>query len=95
MILGSPGMNVDNASQLGTGVQVWATRNPADWISNVPYLEIGGLGHGADPTSPDFGAERISSAGASGHSDYFDPGTDSLHNFAAIALGDYQDVKYS
>jgi hypothetical protein len=95
MILGSPGMNVDNASQLGTGVQVWATRNPADWISNVPYLEIGGLGHGADPTSPDFGAERISSAGAVGHSGYFDPGTDSLYNFASIALGDYQDVKYS
>ncbi|MDH6138892.1 MULTISPECIES: alpha/beta hydrolase [Kitasatospora] len=95
MILGSPGMNVDNAAQLGTGVQVWATRNPADWIGNVPYLEVGGLGHGADPTSPDFGAERISSAGAVGHAGYFDRGTDSLYNFATIALGDYQDVKYS
>ncbi|MFE9423513.1 alpha/beta hydrolase [Kitasatospora sp. NPDC006697] len=94
VVLGSPGMNVDSAAGLGTAVHVWATRNPADWIGNVPYLEVGGLGHGADPTSPDFGAEDISSAGAVGHAGYFDPGTTSLYNFAAIALGDYQDVKY-
>jgi hypothetical protein len=95
VVLGSPGMNADNAAQLGTGVQVWAARNPADWIGNVPYVEFGGLGHGSDPTSPDFGAQRISSAGAVGHAGYFDPNTDSLYNFAAIALGDYQEVRYN
>ncbi|GAA1972175.1 alpha/beta hydrolase [Kitasatospora viridis] len=95
IVLGSPGMNVDSAAGLGTGVHVWATsRNPADWIGNVPYVEVGGMGHGADPTSPDFGAEVVSSTGAVGHAGYFDPGTASLYNFAAIALGDYQDVKY-
>ncbi|WP_035849458.1 alpha/beta hydrolase [Kitasatospora azatica] len=94
VVLGSPGMGVQNADELGTGVHVWATRNPSDWIGNVPYLEVGGLGHGADPTSADFGAEQIASTGAAGHMGYFADGTASLHNFAAIALGDYQAVSY-
>ena len=94
VVLGSPGMGVQSAAELGTGVHVWATRNPTDWIGDVPYLEVGGLGHGADPTSADFGAEEISSAGAAGHVGYFTDGTASLHNFAAIALGGYQSVTY-
>ncbi|MFJ2861447.1 alpha/beta hydrolase [Kitasatospora sp. NPDC087314] len=92
MVFGSPGMGVQSTSELGTGVHVWATRNPSDWIGNVPYLEVGGLGHGADPTGSGFGAEQISSARAAGHNGYFTEGTDSLHNFAAISLGHYQDV---
>lgn len=92
MVFGSPGMGVQSTSELGAGVHVWATRNPTDWIGNVPYLEVGGLGHGADPTAGGFGAEQISSARAAGHNGYFTEGTDSLHNFAAISLGHYQDV---
>ncbi|WP_308129731.1 alpha/beta hydrolase [Kitasatospora aureofaciens] len=92
MVFGSPGMGVQSTSELGTGVHVWATRNPSDWIGNVPYLEVGGLGHGADPTAAGFGAEQISSARAAGHTGYFNEGTDSLHNFAAISLGHYEDV---
>ncbi|MFF0293932.1 alpha/beta hydrolase [Kitasatospora sp. NPDC004615] len=91
---GSPGMGVDSAAELGTGVQVWAARNPADWIGNVPYLEVGGLGHGADPTTQAFGAMTVSSAGASGHNGYLAEGTASRHNFAAIALGHYGDVSH-
>ncbi|MFJ1758327.1 alpha/beta hydrolase [Kitasatospora sp. NPDC088134] len=89
---GSPGMGVDSVSELGSGVQVWAARNPGDWIGNVPYLEVGGLGHGADPTTQAFGAMAISSAGANGHNGYLVDGTASRHNFAAIALGHYGDV---
>ncbi|MER6396481.1 alpha/beta hydrolase [Kitasatospora sp. NPDC059973] len=92
MVFGSPGMGVQSTSELGAGVHVWATRNGSDWIGNVPYLEVGGLGHGADPTSAEFGAEQISSARSSGHNGYFTEGTDSLHNFAAISLGHYEDV---
>ncbi|MFC8454880.1 alpha/beta hydrolase [Kitasatospora sp. NPDC057223] len=92
VVFGSPGMGVQSAAELGTGVQVWATRNPDDWIGNVPYLEVGGLGHGADPTGSGFGAQDVSSAGASGHNGYLAPGTDSLHNFGSIALGRYQGV---
>ncbi|MGW4697799.1 alpha/beta hydrolase [Kitasatospora cineracea] len=89
---GSPGMGVDSAAELGSGVQVWAARNPGDWIGNVPYLEVGGLGHGADPTTHAFGAVSISSMGANGHTGYLAEGTESRHNFAAIALGHYGDV---
>ncbi|WP_327676655.1 alpha/beta hydrolase [Kitasatospora sp. NBC_00458] len=92
VVFGSPGMGVESTSELGDGVHVWATRNESDWIGNVPYLEFGGLGHGADPTSADFGSEQVSSARSSGHNGYFAAGTDSLHNFAAVALGAYQDV---
>ncbi|WP_099898977.1 alpha/beta hydrolase [Streptomyces sp. TLI_171] len=89
---GSPGMGVESAAELGTGVQVWAARNAGDWIGNVPYLEVGGLGHGADPTTHAFGAMSISSLGANGHNGYLAEGTASRHNFAAIALGHYGDV---
>ncbi|MET9399116.1 alpha/beta hydrolase [Kitasatospora sp. NPDC002965] len=92
VVFGSPGMGVESTSELGAGVHVWATRNESDWIGNVPYLEFGGLGHGADPTSADFGSEHVSSARSAGHNGYFTPDTDSLHNFAAVALGDYQNV---
>lgn len=92
VVFGSPGMGVESAAELGDGVHVWAARNPTDWIGNVPYLEVDGLGHGADPTGPDFGASDISSSGASGHTGYLAEGTASRHNFGAIALGHYQDV---
>ncbi|GAA2999024.1 alpha/beta hydrolase [Kitasatospora sp. NPDC006786] len=92
VVFGSPGMGVQSTTELGAGVHVWATRNPSDWIGNVPFLEVGGLGHGADPTASGFGSEQISSARAAGHNGYFTEGTDSLRNFAAISLGRYQDV---
>ncbi|MER5637273.1 alpha/beta hydrolase [Kitasatospora sp. NPDC002227] len=92
VVFGSPGMGVQNTGELGDGVRIWATRNPTDWIANVPYLEVGGLGHGADPTNPEFGSVQVSSAGAVGHTGYFAQHTDSLRNFGSIALGDYSDV---
>ncbi|MEU9041332.1 MULTISPECIES: alpha/beta hydrolase [unclassified Kitasatospora] len=92
VVFGSPGMGVQNAAELGGGVHVWAARNPGDWIGNVPFLEVGKLGHGADPTGGGFGAEQISSARAVGHTGYLTDGTDSLHNFAVISLGHYRDV---
>ena len=51
-----------------------------------------GLGHGADPTDPAFGARRVPAERAVGHTGYLAPGTDSLRNFAAIALGRYGAV---
>ncbi|WP_030267547.1 alpha/beta hydrolase [Streptomyces sp. NRRL B-24484] len=92
VVFGSPGMGVQTAAELGPGVRVWATRNPTDWIGNVPYLEFGGFGHGADPTTQEFGAVEVSSQGSNGHTGYFADNTQSLHNFGAIALGDYGDV---
>ncbi|MBW5482376.1 hypothetical protein GPJ59_10915 [Streptomyces bambusae] len=81
---GSPGMRAGNVAGLGTSARVWAVRAEGDWIADVPHLELGGLGHGADPMSAEFGARRLSSAGARSHTAYFEPGTGSLDNFAKI-----------
>ncbi|MFJ6697595.1 alpha/beta hydrolase [Streptomyces sp. NPDC091272] len=85
--LASPGMRVDDAADLRTGARVWAAKDPTDWIDNVPNVQVLGVGHGADPASASFGARRIPTAGAHGHTGYFAPGTDSLRAFAAIAEG--------
>ncbi|MFI0979167.1 alpha/beta hydrolase [Streptomyces sp. NPDC021093] len=88
-VAGSPGMRADSAADLGGRARVWAMRDADDWIQGVPYLEVGGLGHGADPVSPEFGARVLSAADAVGHTGYFVPGTDSIGNFARIGVGSY------
>ncbi|MGC9537660.1 alpha/beta hydrolase [Streptomyces sp. UG1] len=92
-VAGSPGMRVAKASQLGTSAQVWAMRDADDWVQDVPYLEVGGLGHGEDPVSSVFGARVLSARDAKGHSGYFEPGTESVANFAEIGVGAYQAVR--
>ncbi|GGY62292.1 hypothetical protein GCM10010300_01470 [Streptomyces olivaceoviridis] len=91
-VAASPGMRVGNASHLGTTARVWAMRDASDWVQDVPYLELGGLGHGADPVSSAFGARVLSARDAQGHSGYFQPGTDSLRNLADIGVGAYDAV---
>jgi hypothetical protein len=92
-VAGSPGMRADKASELGTGARIWAARDSDDWIQDVPYMEVGGIGHGADPVSSGFGARVLSAAGAKGHTGYFEPGTESLRNFAEIGTGTYDGVR--
>jgi hypothetical protein len=92
-VAASPGMRVSNASHLRTTAQVWAMRDATDWVQDVPYLELGGLGHGADPVSAAFGARVLSARGAKGHAGYFEPGTESVRNFAEIGVGAYRSVR--
>ncbi|MFG2845776.1 alpha/beta hydrolase [Kitasatospora sp. NPDC048296] len=88
VVLGSPGMGVDSAADLDPRVPLWATtRNGSDWIGDVPNVRLFGLGHGADPTDPGFGARPLPATGSHGHSGYFTPDTASLAAYAAIALG--------
>ncbi|MGW0762902.1 alpha/beta hydrolase [Streptomyces sp. NPDC002814] len=91
-VAGSPGMRVAKASHLRTSAHVWAMRDADDWIEDVPYLELGGLGHGADPMSRAFGARVLGARDAKGHGGYFEPGTESLLNFAEIGIGAYDSV---
>ncbi|MBB4893405.1 hypothetical protein FHS39_002436 [Streptomyces olivoverticillatus] len=89
VVLASPGIRASSAAALRTGARVWAVRrNEADWIGDVPHVNVFGLGHGADPTSPSFGARPVPSGGAHGHSDYFREGTESLRDCAGIAVGE-------
>ncbi|WP_112469019.1 alpha/beta hydrolase [Streptomyces triticisoli] len=92
-VAASPGMRAAKVSHLRTSARVWAMRDATDWIQDVPYLELGGLGHGADPVSPAFGARVLSARSAKGHAGYFEPGTDSLTNFAGIGVGAYDSVR--
>ncbi|MGT2529178.1 alpha/beta hydrolase [Streptomyces nojiriensis] len=85
-LFGSPGTGAESADELPTGARVWAGRGGADWISGVPHVRLGGIGFGADPVDPAFGA-RAFAAGPGGHSDYLKPGTESLDSLAAIVLG--------
>ncbi len=91
-VAGSPGMRVETAAELGTRARIWAMRDAGDWIADVPHLELGGVGHGADPVAPEFGARLVSASGAAGHTGYFEPGTESLRNFAAIGAGAFGRV---
>ncbi|MFE2167588.1 alpha/beta hydrolase [Streptomyces sp. NPDC059447] len=85
-LFGSPGTGAASADELPTGARVWAGRGGADWISGVPHVRLGGIGFGADPVDPAFGA-RAFAAGPGGHSDYLKPGTESLDSLATIVLG--------
>ncbi|MER8117616.1 alpha/beta hydrolase [Streptomyces sp. NPDC094031] len=91
-VAASPGMRVSRAADLDTTARVWAMRDATDWIQDVPYLELGGLGHGADPVAAGFGARVLSARDAQGHAGYFTPGTDSLRNLAEIGTGAYGSV---
>jgi hypothetical protein len=86
-VFGSPGMDASSVASLDTKARVWAGREGGDSIRFVPHIRLLGLGFGADPTSPGFGA-RLFATGDSGHSGYLDPGSISLRNLAYIALGD-------
>jgi hypothetical protein len=86
-VFGSPGMDASSAAGLDTTARVWAGRESDDSIKDVPYVRLFGLGFGADPMSPGFGA-RIFATGDGGHSGYLDPGSVSLRNLTYIALGD-------
>ncbi|MFF2021141.1 alpha/beta hydrolase [Streptomyces sp. NPDC058171] len=92
-VAGSPGMRADRASHLDTRARIWATRDGDDWIEDVPHLELGGIGHGADPFSRAFGARLLSASGADGHTGYFEPGTESLSNFAEIGVGAFLGLR--
>ena len=86
-VFGSPGMDTSSATSLDTTARVWAGRESGDAIRFVPNIRLFGLGFGADPMSPGFGA-RIFATGDGGHSGYLDPGSVSLRNLTYIALGD-------
>jgi hypothetical protein len=86
-VFGSPGMDASSVASLHTGARVWAGREADDDVKYVPHIRLLGLGFGADPMSPGFGA-RIFATGDGGHSGYLDPGSVSLRNLTYITLGD-------
>jgi hypothetical protein len=85
VVLGSPGMGVSGADQLHLGsTALYALRAPFDLVSWSENF-------GRDPSDPRFGAIRLATGtgphAPSGHSSYFDTGTTSLRNIAAVVAG--------
>jgi hypothetical protein len=81
VVAGSPGMGVRDRQRLGQPTtKVWALGAKLDYVSIAPR-------HGEDPTARGFGARQVPADGASGHSEYFTPGTKALAGIAAIAVG--------
>ncbi|MEV3925700.1 alpha/beta hydrolase [Actinomadura coerulea] len=93
-LFGSPGTTLRHVSDLGTSARVWAGRSRGDWVRYVPHVRFAGLGFGADPVSPGFGALRFD-AGAGPHSGYLKPGSLALRNLTLIALGRDAEVTHA
>jgi pimeloyl-ACP methyl ester carboxylesterase len=100
VLLGSPGVSVNRASQLNISPNhVWAGAASGD-----PVARLGRFG--ISPTSSDFGGHVIdvdsAGVGMGAHGEYFDtygnangnPGRSSLDNIASIMTGQYNNVTY-
>ncbi|WP_158888044.1 alpha/beta hydrolase [Amycolatopsis anabasis] len=84
-VFGSPGMGVDNVTQLRTTARIWAGQSTRDWIRWIPGVRLLGLGHRTKPTAPNFGARVFATSDVTDHDHYLSPGTDSLANLTRIA----------
>ncbi len=78
----SPGMTVDRADQLHVDPNHFWTGRAAD--DNID--KVAGLTLGADPIDDAFGGQRFE-VDTSGHSGYWDDGSDSLDNQGRIIVG--------
>jgi pimeloyl-ACP methyl ester carboxylesterase len=83
--LGSPGMGVAHAADLG-GAHVWSALAPHDWIRRLPQLRVLGLGLGRRPSSPGFGATALPTGGVDGHDYYLVEGSATLRAVTDIVL---------
>lgn len=99
--MGSPGMGyeqpgnvgwfdkitIDNVGEMNIDSKhFWAGAASNDVVT---YTQA----HGNSPVDWSFGGQRISTDGASGHSEYWDPGTEALRNQAYIVTGNYEQVE--
>jgi hypothetical protein len=84
VLVGSPGVGVDSADDLGDG-NVWV--GLAAW-DPVGYSEW----FGPNPHDKGFGATRFHTGDISGHSSYFNEGSESLRNIGLITAGYLDEV---
>lgn len=85
VFIGSPGTGVNDADDLGTDAEIWAGRANGDIVGSLPA-------HGEDPHDVGFGSIRFHTGAISGHSSYFNEGSESLNNMAQIVLGNTDEV---
>jgi pimeloyl-ACP methyl ester carboxylesterase len=83
--LGSPGMGVGHAADLG-GAHVWSALAAHDWIGRLPQGRLLGLGLGTRPSSPGFGATALPTDGVAGHDYYLVEGSATLRAVTDVVL---------
>jgi hypothetical protein len=84
VLIGSPGVGVGSADELGDG-NVWVGLARFDVVG---YSEW----HGPNPHGRGFGATRFHTGDISGHSSYFQEGSESLRNIGLITAGYLDEV---
>ena len=84
VLVGSPGVGVEHASDLGGG-NVWVGLAKWDLVGYSGW-------HGPNPHDRAFGATRFHTGDISGHSSYFNEGSESLRNIGLIAAGYLDEV---
>jgi hypothetical protein len=93
VFVGSPGVGVDQASDLGIDPShVWDGEAGDDPIL---FTEKRFTPHpltGNNPADSDFGAQHFDVTGSHGHSEYYKANSESLNNMAGIADGNYAAV---
>lgn len=83
IVAGSPGMGVGSADELSIDSgSLWTSMADDDPIRFTP-----GFIHGTNPVNEGFGGTRIGNDGASGHSGYWNAGSESLRNQGYIVTG--------
>ncbi|MEU0934844.1 alpha/beta hydrolase [Embleya sp. NPDC005971] len=101
VVAGSPGMHVTRAQDLGISPRhVWVGAAEGDLVTDfgagahAPMSENGRVHRRVTPDVRAFGANRFTSDGSSGHSEYWSTSDPmSLNNQAAIITGNYHDVR--
>ncbi|MFF7248678.1 alpha/beta hydrolase [Embleya sp. NPDC008237] len=100
VVAGSPGMHVERAAELNVSPHhVWVAAASGDVVptlgsgAHAPVSSGSHTHHRATPDQRSFGANRIRTDGARGHSEYWESSDPvSLDNQAAIVAGRYQEV---
>jgi pimeloyl-ACP methyl ester carboxylesterase len=80
--LASPGLNARSAAELSTHARLWTATASTDWVTRVPHLRLGGLGHGPIPAD----AHALPTVGVDGHDGYLAPGSATLTALADLAV---------
>jgi pimeloyl-ACP methyl ester carboxylesterase len=84
VFVGSPGVGVESADQLGDGNV---------WVGLAAWDPVGYSGwFGPNPHDKGFGATRFHTGDISGHSSYFNEGSESLRNIGLITAGYLDEV---
>jgi pimeloyl-ACP methyl ester carboxylesterase len=84
VLVGSPGVGVSSAAELGDG-NVWVGLARFDLVGYSGW-------HGPNPHDRAFGATRFHTGDISGHSSYFNEGSESLRNIGLITAGYLDEV---